>query len=79
MLQEKILTIIKAVRVRYAILIILLLVAVYWFGIHPWMTNWGSTVAERQMALFGDELIPEGSAINTKAITINAPKEVVWQ
>jgi hypothetical protein len=79
MLQEKILTIIKAVRVRYAILIILLLVAVYWFGIHPWMTNWGSTVAERQMALFGDELIPEGAGQSTKAITINAPTDIVWQ
>ena len=79
MLQEKILTIFQAVRLRYASLVVLLLVAVYWFGIHPWMTNWGSTLAERQMALFGDELIPEGSAIKTKAITINAPKEVVWQ
>ena len=79
MLQEKILMIFQAVRLRYASLVVLLLVAVYWFGIHPWMTNWGSTLAERQMALFGDELIPEGSAIKTKAITINAPKEVVWQ
>jgi hypothetical protein len=79
MLQEKILTIIKAVRVRYAILIVLLLVAVYWFVIHPWMTNWGSTVTERQMALFGDELIPEGAGQSTKAITINAPADIVWQ
>jgi len=79
MLHEKILTIIKAVRVRYAILIVLLLVAVYWFGIHPWMTNWGSTTAEQQMALFGDELIPEGAGQSTKAITINAPADIVWQ
>ena len=79
MLQEKILPIIKAVCVHYAILIVLLLVAVYWFGIHPWMTNWGSTAAEQQMPLTGDNLIPEGSARKTKAITINAPKEVVWQ
>jgi hypothetical protein len=79
MFQEKILTMIKAVRLRYAILIVLLLVAVYWFGIHPWMTNWGSTVAERQMALFGDELTPEGAGQSTKAITINAPADIVWQ
>jgi len=79
MLHEKIFTIIKAVRVRYAILIVLLLVAVYWFEIHPWMTNWGSTTAEQQMALPGDELIPDGIGYSTKAITINAAPGVVWQ
>ena len=51
MLQEKILTIIKALRVRYAILIVLLMVAVFWFGIHPWMTNWGSTVPGAYIAI----------------------------
>ena len=79
MLQEKILILIKARRVRYTILVVLLLVAIYWFGIHPWMTNWGSTVAEQQMALPGDELIPHGTGQSTKAITINAPTDIVWQ
>jgi len=79
MLQEKILTIIRAVRVRYAILIVLLLVTVYLIVIYPWMTNWGSTAAEQQMALPGDELILESSGKSTKAITINAPSDVVWQ
>ncbi len=79
MLQKKTLTIFQAIRLRYAILIVLLLVAVYWFGIHPWMMNWGSTEAERQMALTGDELHPGTSGHSTQAITIHAPVEVVWQ
>jgi len=69
----------KAVRLPYAALIVLLLVAVYWVVIHPWMTTWGSTAAEQQMALPGDELLPKDTGISTKAITINAPPEVVWQ
>jgi hypothetical protein len=68
-----------AVRLRYAIPFVLLLAAIYLLSIRPWMTNWGSTAAERQMPLFGDELIPEGSARSTQGITIDAPAEVVWQ
>lgn len=79
MLHTKLPTVVKAVRLRYAVLFVLLLVAVYWAGIHPWMTNWGSTPAERQMALPGDDLTPTGTRHSTKAITINAPPEVVWQ
>lgn len=69
----------KAVRLRYAIPLVLLLVAAYWFGIYPWMTNWGSTAAEQQMALPGDELNTDRTGQATKAITINAPPAVVWQ
>jgi hypothetical protein len=72
-------TIVKAVRLRYAVPFTLLLVAVYWWGIHPWMATWGSSATEQQMALPGDELIPMGAGKSTKAITINAPPEVVWQ
>jgi len=77
--HTKLSTVVKAVRLRYAVPLVLLLVAVYWVGIYPWMTNWGSTVAERQMALPGDELIPAGSGHTTKAITINASPDVIWQ
>jgi hypothetical protein len=68
-----------AVRLPYAVLIVLLLMAVYWVAIHPWMTNWGSSAAEQQMALPGDQLRPRDAGISTKAITIYAPPEVVWQ
>src|SRR3954470_18626931 len=72
-------TVVKVVRLRYAVPFVLLLVAVYWTGIHPWMTNWGSTAAEQQMALPGDELYPNRTARSTWAITINAPPDIVWQ
>jgi hypothetical protein len=79
MVHTKLSTVVKAVRLRYAVPFVLLLVAVYWTGIHPWMTNWGSTAAERQMALPGDDLHPNRTGQSTLAITINAPSDVVWQ
>ena len=78
MLNTKLSAVMKAIRPSYAILFILLLVAVYWMGIHPWMMNWGSTAAERQMVLPGDNLL-DRTGQSTWAITINAPADVVWQ
>ena len=69
---------VQAVRLRYAILFVVLLVAVYWVGLHPWMANWGSTLAEQQMTLPGDELSLKGTTHTTWAITINAPPEAIW-
>ena len=43
------------------------------------MANWGSTEAERQMALPGDELHPGPTGHSTQAITIYATPDVVWQ
>ena len=71
--------VVKAVPLRYAVAFVVLLVVVYWMGIHPWMANWGSTPVERQMVLPGDELYPSGTGRSTWAITINASPEVVWE
>lgn len=79
MVHETLSIIVKAVRLRYAVVFVLLLVAVYLTAIHPWMKNWGSTAAERQMVLLGDELIPDGAGYSTQAITINASPDVIWQ
>lgn len=79
MIDTKLWAVVKATRLRYAVSFVLLLVAVYWAGIHPWMMNWGSTVAERQMSLPGDDLHPDRRGQFTQAITINAPSDVVWQ
>ena len=79
MVHSKFSTVAKAVRLRYAVLFVLLMVAVYLMVIHPWMRDWGATAAEQQMALPGDDLIPNPSAQSTLAITINAPPDVVWQ
>jgi len=79
MLYEILSSIVKMVRLRYAISLALFLVAIYFLVIIPWMANWGSTVAEQQIALSGDELIPHDGGQSTLAITINAPADVVWQ
>jgi hypothetical protein len=79
MLYVKFTAVVKAVRLRHAIAIVLLLTAIYWTVIHPWMTNWGSTVAERQMSLPGDDMYPNRTGQSTQAITIHAPFDVVWQ
>jgi hypothetical protein len=79
MVHRRLLTVVKAVRLRYAVPFVLLLAAVYWMGIHPWMTNWGSTEAERQMVLPGDEMNPDRARETTQALTIHAPADVVWQ
>lgn len=79
MIHTRFSTVIKAMRLRYAIPFVLMLVAVYWAVIHPWMVNWGSTAKERQMALPGDELHPGPTGHSTQAITIYAPSDVVWQ
>ena len=79
LVHTKLSTIVKALRLRYAIPFVFLLAAVYGWGIHPWAANWGSTTAERQMALPGDELKPGRSGQSTQAITIDAPPDVIWQ
>ena len=43
------------------------------------MTNWGSTAAEQQMTLPGDDLSLDTTRQSTLALTINAPPEVIWQ
>src|SRR5208283_2565218 len=52
---------------------------VYFSSLHPWFMNWGATPAEQQMALPGDQLLPEPAFRFTRAITIRAPASVVWR
>ncbi len=42
------------------------------------LRNWGSTGAERSMALPGDELVPAPADQTTRAVGVDAPAEVVW-
>ena len=78
MLQNKLSTTVKAVRFPYAVLFVLLLAAFYLLVIQPWMTNWGSTAAEQQMVLPGDDLMPAGAAHTTQAVSI-LPNGFCWQ
>jgi hypothetical protein len=40
--------------------------------------TWGATAEEQHQPLAGDELLPEGTALTTHAITIAAPSAAVW-
>jgi hypothetical protein len=76
--SQKLSAIVKAIRLRFSIPFILMLIVIYWLVIHPWMANWGSTAAERQMILPGDNLNLDRPGQTTQAITVNAPPGVVW-
>jgi hypothetical protein len=46
--------------------------------VRPWQQRWGATGEEVNEALPGDDLISEAAGQITRAITIAAPREVVW-
>lgn len=54
-------------------------VAAYARVVRPWSLRWGATGAEVRRALPGDELVPHPRYGYTRAITIHAPAEQVWQ
>jgi len=43
----------------------------------PWLSQWGSTTAERRGAVAGDALVPKAMAW-TRSVTVDAPAEAVW-
>ncbi|HEY5020965.1 MAG TPA: hypothetical protein VII30_00625 [Gemmatimonadaceae bacterium] len=47
-------------------------------AIRPWNIQWGTTAAERAMALPGDQLVPVAHYRIDHGITINAPTTAVW-
>jgi hypothetical protein len=56
------------------------IVASYWFIVRPWHLHWGATPEEVRMTFPGDKLIaPDTLDISTRAITIHAPASLVWQ
>jgi hypothetical protein len=50
----------------------------YCLAIRPWHRRWGATEEEVNLALPGDELVPEVGYEHTRAVTIRAPAEAVW-
>jgi len=52
---------------------------VYVFVVLPWQLRRGATNADLQRLLPGDDLVPSPKTGYTQAITIRAPKSVVWQ
>lgn len=51
---------------------------VYDTFVRPWMLEWGSTAAERAMALPGDDVPDETMTHHTRGLTIHAPPGAVW-
>lgn len=47
--------------------------------IRPWFLRWGASAQEIDRVLPGDELVPAPRTGYTRAITINAPIDQVWQ
>jgi len=79
MLYTKLSTVVKAVRLRWAVPIVLVLVGVYWTGIYPWTEYWGSTAAERQMVLPGDGAAPQPQPAFHPGGHHRRAAEIVWQ
>jgi hypothetical protein len=65
---------------RLAVLaLFIVLVGIYAGYVRPWHARWGATADEQRMALPGDALAINPAAVTTRAVTIDAPPEVVWQ
>lgn len=55
--------------------------ATSWYAFYRvtrWRATWGVDPAEAGRVLPGDDLVPDAAAIDTRAITIDAPPEAVW-
>jgi hypothetical protein len=49
-----------------------------YYGIRRWWATWGVVPDEQTRSLPGDELLPDGTNLLTRGITIDAPPEAVW-
>jgi hypothetical protein len=47
--------------------------------VRPWLLNWGATEYEGSIELLGDDIAPDCRYRATRAVTIDAPVESVWQ
>ena len=50
----------------------------FFLFVRPWYLRWGATDDEIRRPLPGDEIIPEATRQETRAITILAPVDLVW-
>jgi hypothetical protein len=58
--------------------IILAAIAAYNFAVRPWFLHWGTTEQEKTRALLGDDAWIGGTVSGTRAVTVQAPPEMVW-
>jgi hypothetical protein len=52
--------------------------AVYFLVVRPRVRSWGADPQEAELAIPGDDLIPEPSHSETRGITIDAPPSRIW-
>jgi len=52
--------------------------AAYARVVRPWLRTWGTRPGDADKPLAGDETVPDPGVQQTRAITIDAPPEVVW-
>jgi hypothetical protein len=52
--------------------------AAYARVVRPWLRTWGTRPGEADKPLAGDETVPDPGVQQTRAITIDAPPDVVW-
>jgi hypothetical protein len=57
---------------------LLLIAAAFFAVVRPWYRRWGATDAEVRRVLAGDEILPNATVQETRAITIDARVEDVW-
>ncbi len=52
--------------------------AFFYLVYRPWQQNWGSTEAEVNRVMLGDEIVTAPTFNATRAVTVNAPAERIW-
>ena len=60
------------------LIVLLALVALYWFPIRRWMNRWGAAQSDLVRVMAGDNLLPEWTYSGTMAVPINAKPEHIW-
>lgn len=53
-------------------------IAAWKLAVEPWYREWGVATDDVMKALPGDDLVPDASAVDTRALEIAAPPESVW-
>jgi hypothetical protein len=61
-----------------AVMALVALMILYRTYIRPWMYRWGATAEEIVAKLPGDDLVQSGPPRTTRAISIDAPVDLVW-
>ncbi len=57
---------------------LVVLVALFYLVYRPWQLSWGATADEVTRPMVGDGLVENPTFNATRAVTINAPAELIW-